>query len=111
MKVVGPVLFVGPQSPVVAKLGDTTLPAAVTSNEPQAMSVLELSIGGNPVQYAWVTLSTPSGAVVECYNFATSEKTTTLNIGSLEAIDMNTNVPDQPMSDAQTGFVHVLAVE
>jgi hypothetical protein len=34
--------------------------------QPQAMSVVELAIGGNPVQYAWVTLMTPRGAAVEC---------------------------------------------
>ncbi|HVY26190.1 MAG TPA: hypothetical protein VHB79_06540 [Polyangiaceae bacterium] len=73
--------------------------------------MLELSIGGNPVQYAWVTVATSSGAVVECYNLATGHQTTALNIGQVVASDMITNIPDQATSDTQTGFVHVLATE
>lgn len=83
--------------------------------QPQAMSVVELAIGGNPVQYAWVTLMTPRGAAVECYNLATLQRTMTIDIGAVNAVDMTVGLPDGTSGDddeeGHTGFVHVLAIE
>jgi hypothetical protein len=39
------------------------------------MAVVDIAIGGGgAIQFAWVTVTTPRGGVVECYNLANGSK-------------------------------------